>query len=278
MVNAFRKGLLASVIGLGLLAGNSHAALEIPGTSTYSGLTIFGDSLSDTGNVLSLTKAFGQPAFPSFTGAEGRFSNGPAWTEYLAAGLGFASSGDRATAEPSLAGGSNSMRTVSAIGVPGGPELLRTVARGPIRGRVKTPTNTGLLGSVIGGSGTTLHRSWLAVRSRPTTHARLVVMAGANDLRDIRSANFATDAASVQARANAATGIAQNVVNALSLLANAGARHFMISSLPDLGLTPEAVSHQPGSGVDGCHAQLQRFVQQLAGSFESTTINGKPTA
>ncbi len=63
-------------------------------------------------------------------------------------------------------------------------------------------------------------------------------MAGANDLRDIRSAN--PGAGDAQVRASAAAGVAQNVTNALGLLANAGARHFLISSLPDLGLTPEA--------------------------------------
>ena len=43
---------------------------------------VFGDSLSDTGNVFDV---FGIPAAPNF---QGRFSNGPVWVEGLAAGLG----------------------------------------------------------------------------------------------------------------------------------------------------------------------------------------------
>jgi phospholipase/lecithinase/hemolysin len=45
---------------------------------SFSELLVFGDSLSDTGNVFSTT---GIPQPPYF---EGRFSNGPVWHEYLA--------------------------------------------------------------------------------------------------------------------------------------------------------------------------------------------------
>lgn len=48
----------------------------------YSGLYVFGDSLSDTGRVYALT---GTPPAPYFNG---RYSNGPVGVEYLAQGLG----------------------------------------------------------------------------------------------------------------------------------------------------------------------------------------------
>ncbi len=48
---------------------------------SYSGIYVFGDSLSDTGNLFSLT---GSPPPPYF---EGRFSNGLVWVEYLAQSL-----------------------------------------------------------------------------------------------------------------------------------------------------------------------------------------------
>jgi hypothetical protein len=44
------------------------------------------------------------------------------------------------------------------------------------------------------------------------------------------------------ARKAAAQTTAQNISNAIGLLAQAGARHFLVSSLPDLGLTPEAAT------------------------------------
>ena len=49
MLNKLRKGILASVIGIGFMASTSHAALEIPNPA-YTRLVIFGDSLSDSGN------------------------------------------------------------------------------------------------------------------------------------------------------------------------------------------------------------------------------------
>ena len=79
MSNRLQKCLAVSLLGVAGFVGNVQA---------YSDLVFFGDSLSDTGNVLLLTSTFSPPAFPGFPGAEGRFSNGPVWTEYLAAGLG----------------------------------------------------------------------------------------------------------------------------------------------------------------------------------------------
>lgn len=47
--------------------------------SDWDKLYVFGDSLSDTGNVLNLT----QGQFPTFPYAKGRFSNGDIWVDYL---------------------------------------------------------------------------------------------------------------------------------------------------------------------------------------------------
>jgi phospholipase/lecithinase/hemolysin len=51
----------------------------------YDEIYIFGDSLSDTGNVFNITKG---AIPPSQTYFNGRFSNGPVWVEYLASDLG----------------------------------------------------------------------------------------------------------------------------------------------------------------------------------------------
>lgn len=65
---------------------------------TFSNLIIFGDSLSDTGNVAQSTgNLLGGPAG---YGSNGRFSNGQLWHEYMATGLGLSST-------HSLAGGNN---------------------------------------------------------------------------------------------------------------------------------------------------------------------------
>ena len=51
----------------------------------YDEIYVFGDSLSDTGNVFNVTKG---AIPPSQTYFNGRFSNGPVWVEYLASDLG----------------------------------------------------------------------------------------------------------------------------------------------------------------------------------------------
>jgi phospholipase/lecithinase/hemolysin len=102
-----------------------------------------------------------------------------------------------------------------------------TAAHAPAWGGSAGAT-TGLFGQLINWNGapfgTTLTRA-------ADPDALYVLMAGANDLRDARSTGDATLVADA----------ASNVVNAMALLAQAGARHFLISNLPDLGKTPEAV-------------------------------------
>ncbi len=52
----------------------------------YAGLYVFGDSLSDSGNLFALTGGASPPSPPYFNG---RVSNGPVWVESLAPSLGF---------------------------------------------------------------------------------------------------------------------------------------------------------------------------------------------
>ena len=83
-----RKLLGALVLGLGI----ASAAQASP----YTGMYVFGDSLSDIGNVYTATGAT-VPPFPYY---EGRFSNGPTYAEDLAGKLGL-------TLAPSVLGGNN---------------------------------------------------------------------------------------------------------------------------------------------------------------------------
>ncbi|MEN9631326.1 MAG: hypothetical protein RJA10_4554 [Pseudomonadota bacterium] len=215
MRSTFLRHLLALAIGT-----SAPAAFAGP----YSDLVIFGDSLSDTGNVLALTQAF-TPAtpFPVFPGAEGRFSNGPVWVETLANGLGL---GAAAGPARQIFNGTN----VLPLGAPAGNNYAYGGARTGLGGSAG-PT-TGLLGQLINWNGGAFTaQSGLTRAADP--NALYVVVAGGNDLRDHRSGN-ATD------RTNAAGTAAQNVIESVGLLAVAGARHFLIASMPDLGSTPEA--------------------------------------
>ena len=82
-----RLASLAALTASGLLLTAVPAATS---AASFTGLYVFGDSLSDNGNLLALTEqAFGAgngvPPVPYF---QGRFSNGPVAVEYLATGLG----------------------------------------------------------------------------------------------------------------------------------------------------------------------------------------------
>ncbi|MEO1035400.1 MAG: SGNH/GDSL hydrolase family protein [Pseudomonadota bacterium] len=78
-----------------LLAAVSTASAD---DSPFSEFVVFGDSLSDTGNVFWATQ-FQLPPSPLYF--DGRFSNGPVWHEILAERLG------AAPAAPNLIGGTN---------------------------------------------------------------------------------------------------------------------------------------------------------------------------
>ncbi len=220
MFNQLKKIIVTC--GVGLLLGNAHAS--------FTSMVVFGDSLSDTGNVRSLTSAFSPPAFPNFSGAPGRFSDGPVWVETLAAGLGL----------PLGSQNSNQLLTgsgVVSIGAPGGQNYAYGGARTGLGG-VVGPT-TGLLGQLAAWNGAAFASS-LSRAADP--NALYVVLAGANDLRDARSAFSSNSLADDAARDAAAANTAQNITNLVGLLAQAGARHFLVSNLPDLGRTPEAVA------------------------------------
>ena len=66
-------------------ATSSHAWEGEGDAPPFSGMYVFGDSLSDTGNFYALTGG----TFPPSPYFEGRASNGPVWVEYLADNLGF---------------------------------------------------------------------------------------------------------------------------------------------------------------------------------------------
>jgi len=89
----------------GFLLIASLSGLSVPATAwgapLYSEMVVFGDSVSDTGNVHIASTAQGLIPDPPPPYFDGRLSNGPIWVERLAGRLGVASP------SPSLAGGTN---------------------------------------------------------------------------------------------------------------------------------------------------------------------------
>jgi phospholipase/lecithinase/hemolysin len=77
--NWFRKAILGATASLALLIGLATAQAD---STAFSRLFVFGDSLSDTGNLYAMTGGYPPPPYWN-----GRFSNGKLWVEYLADSL-----------------------------------------------------------------------------------------------------------------------------------------------------------------------------------------------
>ena len=240
---------------------------------SFNNLFVFGDSLSDTGNVFLATgevqcvpfncesdpdlvpgAAYSTPnldsplppPIPPFP----RFSNGPVWVEVLASGLGL-------SADPSLAGGTNfsfgGARTGPAFSIP--PSLLDQFF-----GLFLTST-----GGVI------------------PADSLYVVWGGGDDGRDIAKAkvdpnNPITDSEASMLIADAVDNVAQIV----GTLAATGAS-VVIPNLPDLAVTPEARDRDTQGDLEGLgpastmvseefNAILETVLASLATAFPMADI------
>ena len=190
------------------------AALASPPSQAgpYSALVVFGDSVSDSGNV---ALAVGAPAgvpqtvtgntyIPDLPYAPfGTYSNGPVWAQQFASMLGV-------SAAPSLAGGTDFAWAGARTS---GPDL-------PV------PTLTTQAGQFLGASGGVAPSS-----------ALYVVAEVGNDARDAlaKIVGGADPAATIH---DAATSYATDIGQIVGDLRQAGAQHFLVFDNVNLGLVP----------------------------------------
>lgn len=179
------------------LASAPVSAVVVMAPAPFSRVIAFGDSLSDTGNFLALTASlpayFPTPLPQAGDYSAGRFSNGAVAVERLANGLGVA-------LQNYAYGGAKSGT---------GGKLPNTGLQSQL----------GLFTSSLGGAAA-------------DPNALYFVWGGANDLREITPATFAS---TITSTINNLTGI-------VGSLYQLGARNFLLPNLPDIGLTPEARS------------------------------------
>ena len=188
---------IGAALAAGLvLAGASASAVAVAvamQAPPISRVIAFGDSLSDTGNFLALTTSmpgsFPMPLPQAGDYSQGRFSNGAVAVEVLASGLGVA-------LQNFAFGGAKT----GADGLAAGTGMQSQV---------------GMFANSLGGAAA-------------DPNALYFVWGGANDLRDITPATFASTISHL-------TGI-------VGSLYQLGARNFLLPNLPDIGLTPEARS------------------------------------
>jgi phospholipase/lecithinase/hemolysin len=168
----------------------------------FDQLVVFGDSLSDTGN---LSKGLGGQFPPSPPFFNGRFSDGPLWLEYLAPELGISQVIDFAV------GGSTTGRS----------NIASLLAAGQDLGNLP-----GVLDQID------LFAGQLAASGAPQANpnALYVVWGGANDFLSLPPEPLA-------AIQSVLTSIG-NVAQAVTTLAGLGAKTILVPNLPDLGVTP----------------------------------------
>lgn len=245
MFQELRRISRFAVLAMGAVVALSAGAVSAP-TTNYTGLVVFGDSLSDSGNVYGYsggTVPISPPYFP------GRFSNGPNYADMLALSLGLGQNPYGLT--PSLGGGSNfafgAANTGPAVLAVGGlvmPPIYRATEPGP----GEHPSQLQMFYGAVGGAA--------------DPNALYVLWGGGNDLRD----------ALLWAKDHPATALADgelvvstaisNLQGSLVMLSQLGARHVLVPNLPDLGLTPE--SHEWNTNPA---FPLPAYASALTGNF-----------
>ena len=230
-MNAKSKlGSLILLVCMFLFAGLSA---EVFAQSSYDRVYIFGDSLSDSGNVYALTGQTSRapydiiPSYPYVIGGH-HFSNGKTWAERLAQALKDNDGGKASRDEPGKNG---------------------NYAHGGARARSGSgsaaPSSSMQIAMFMGDYGSA------------TSGALYVLQFGGNDLRDALVAG-ATDASAVLPILQGAIG--ELAVN-IQTLYLAGARHFLVANAPNIG-------HAPAVQMGGAGGVASYLVGQYNLGFE----------
>ncbi len=214
-----------------------------PASASITKMVVFGDSLSDSGNLYNMTGG----AFPTSPPYAQRFSNGPVAVESLAANLGVALA-------PSIFGGSN----YAVAGAATGPVASNLGAyAGTFDSYVAfaAPPLVGLngltgmdkqvaayLGGPLGGLSETLFVLW----------------GGSNDL-------FLDPTAPTMSQA------VINLGDEINALIGAGATRFLVPDMPDWSLTPEGLASTAGNRayMSGLNTQFNSDLAALIASLEA---------
>jgi outer membrane lipase/esterase len=190
--------------------------------ANYSNLFVFGDSLSDSGNIAALTAnrtpvpISGNGFIPTFPYASGHYTNGQVWAQDFASALGL-------SANPSLLGGTDYAFGGATTG-PLSPNAFPGGLLSPLPPSLETQAAYFLFqhGGVA------------------PSDALYVVAGGGNDARDALNAIGSCGNSSCVAGVIGATalGFATDIATIVSELETAGAENIVVWDTPDVGLAP----------------------------------------
>lgn len=241
-----RLGVVVMAAGVIVLMVSGTSLAKNPKAEVF----VIGDSLSDPGNLFNLTTELSTPtsflypfALPPSPPYEYRYSNGKVWTEYFSADMGVPvdsrAYGGALSGVFNIGGNWEVSNFNSVQFAPSFPELPGV-----------TEEINGLLADYPGG----LNKD-----------ALYVIWAGANDF-------FLGLTLEQQGVENALSStLAQtlgNIAGAVCQLGAAGAKHFAIGNMPDIGMTPEAKALGPGFQAalsDAADWYNSELVKALAG-------------
>jgi outer membrane lipase/esterase len=209
-----------------LLVAAGLCISSIASAAGYSGLYVFGDSLSDPGNLAAAIGAdpgqviTGNGYIPDRPYASLQFSNGDVWARTFANMIGLGSFGQ-------------------TFGTGGGNYAFggaRVTAEGPgLPPSLTTQENVFFLGSHAGVA---------------PSDALYVIEGGGNDARDaLAAAATAADPSAVIGAA--AVAYATGMGNLVDLLQASGAQHIVVWNVPNLGLAPAVTTLGPGASFLG---------------------------
>lgn len=213
-----RTILISSVIffGLGTLVAMPGIAFAGSG---YSDMVVFGDSLSDPGNVFVLTgqvsvRPYAEgnvPSAPYPIGQGKTFSNGPNWSQLVAKTLGL------------NAGTGPALRNQTFTNYAFGGARASSTAGGPF-------------------DMTSQVAQYLADNGAADPDALYAVWFGGNDVRD---ALFAYFGGGPDAALAVITAAVSNYATNMGILIAAGARDFVVPNAPNVGVVPSVTAFGP---------------------------------
>ncbi len=193
-MSRFLRNAAAAALAVAAVGAFASAA----SAQSYGRLVVFGDSLSDNGNLYAIS---GQPTSPPYF--QGRFSNGPVFTELLGFNAGRYTAGAPVTGSVNYAFGG--ARTDNAALPPG------------MRNQLLAYT----------GAGGTFGSNDL-----------VSVLGGANNIFQAFPGAAATPATAQATMQAVATGAAADINFIVNSVAGAGAGTVLVTNLPRLGITP----------------------------------------
>jgi outer membrane lipase/esterase len=210
------------------------AVASAANAQSYSRLVVFGDSLSDNGNLYAATGNTTPTSPPYF---QGRYSNGPVFTELLGFNVGRSTAGAPVTGSINYAYGGS--RTDNSAFPPG------------MRLQLQSYT----------GAGGTFGANDL-----------VSVLGGANNIFQAFPGAAATPATAQSTMQAVATSAAADVNFIVNSIAGAGAGTILVSNLPRLGVTPQFSASNPLVGAAG-----SALADYAGTTFNSALLSGLMT-